>query len=106
MNAVVLQPAAFLCMLYGGMIIGIAYDVFRLPRRLFRNRVCTGICDVLFAVCAAAITVGSLYWATSGELRPYTVVGLIGGIALEQVSISRVFFGALHGILGIFWKKR
>lgn len=88
MSNTLLQPAAFLVMLYGGAVTGLLYDAFRLPRRLFRRRLIHTLADLLFAMLATLVAAGTLLAATGGAVRLYLVAGLLAGFFLEQWSLS------------------
>ncbi len=99
MNNTLLQPAAFLTLLYGGIAAGIVYDGFRLIRRIFRGRFMCTLCDGLFALCATALLAVSLLYATGGEVRIYLLAAFFSGFFLEQWSLSYLFFRLFHSIL-------
>jgi len=99
MSNTLLQPAAFLALAYGGIVTGIAYDIFRMIRRIFPYRFVGALCDALFLLCAAAVFVLALLYAAGGELRAYLVIGYLFGFLVQQWSLSRVFFRLFHSIL-------
>ncbi len=98
MSNTLLQPAAFLTLLYGGIAAGIAYDVFRLLRRLIKRMLADTICDALFILCALAAAAAALLNASGGLLRPYLCAGYVAGFFLEQWSLSHIFFKFIHSI--------
>lgn len=99
------QPAVFLAMLYAGVVMGMVYDLFRMIRRLFCNRIVDAIVDALFVIAALAIAAFAMLIATGGAMRFYSYVGLLTGFALEQISISHLFFRCWH-TLRDKWRKR
>lgn len=99
MSNTLLQPAAFLTLAYGGIAAGIAYDVFRLLRRLLHWRIAGTICDALFLICATAIAAAALLFATGGMLRPYLCIGFLTGFLLQQWSLSNLFFRLVYSII-------
>lgn len=106
MKNTLLQLPALLTMVYGGIVTGIAYDALRLLRRLFPTGFVCVLCDMLFVILAVCITAVFLLAATGGELRAYTMFGLLAGFAAEQYSISALFFSLLHRVLTIWTKSR
>ena len=102
MNSVLLQPAAFLAMAYGGMLTGFVLDLTRIPRRLISGRAVTWIADGVFVLLSALIAALSLIFATGGSLRPYCAAGILLGFFLEQISISHLFFRFFHRIRAKF----
>ncbi len=98
MKNTLLQFPALLTMLYGGILIGAVYDLFRLLRRIFHASFVQVLCDALF--CAAFFILCALFLllSTGGELRLYPVLGLLIGFILQQYSISALFFSLFHGI--------
>ena len=103
MNNTLLQPAAFLALLYGGAAAGILYDGFRLIRRIFRGRLLCSLCDGLFVLGATGLLLLSLLFATGGEARGYLLLGFLFGFLLEQWSLSYLFFKLFHSILARKW---
>ena len=93
-------------MLYGGLLTGFLYDLFRLIRRIFRLPLVQVLCDVLFCVCALLCAGLVLLFATGGELRGYPLLGLFLGFALQQYSISALFFSLYHRLLGRLFLTR
>ncbi|HWR23983.1 MAG TPA: spore cortex biosynthesis protein YabQ [Feifaniaceae bacterium] len=103
MSNTLLQPAAFLTLLYGGAATGILYDGFRLIRRIFRGRLLCSLCDGLFVLGATGLLFASLFFATGGEARVYLLLGFVCGFFLEQWSLSSLFFNLFHSILARKW---
>lgn len=98
MSNTLLQPAAFLAMLYGGVIIGIIYDVLRFFRQIGRRPFVCVVCDGLFVILATLVTACTLLFATGGTIRPYLIVGLLAGCFLEQWSLGYLVFHAFYVI--------
>jgi len=86
------QPYIFLITVYGGMVAGAVYDVFRQIRRTLKcGRWSSALLDTLFIVVLGAIVAFVLYTANMGELRMYTFVGFALGFALYIAGLSPVF---------------
>ena len=89
METTVPQIYIFLITLYGGMIAGFAYDVFRGIRRSFKTgRWTTALIDTIFILTLGAIVTAVLFAADAGALRLYTLVGFALGFALYIAGIS------------------
>lgn len=87
------QATIFLITLYGGMIAGLTYDIYRAMRRAAKSgRWVTAVMDTLFILTVGVIVTAVLYAANSGELRLYTFVGLALGFALYMTGLSPFLF--------------
>jgi len=83
------QSYIFMATVYGGIITGILYDVYRMLRRALKaGRIVTALFDVLFTVCALAIVALVLYAVNSGEIRVYTFFGFALGFFIYIIGIS------------------
>ena len=89
METAAYQPYIFIITIYGGMVAGAVYDVFRAIRHaLRRGRWLAALLDTLFIVALGVIVAFVLYTANMGELRLYTYVGFALGFALYITGIS------------------
>ena len=89
MDTTIDQTYIFMATVYGGLIAGIIYDVYRSLRRvLHAGKIVTAIFDILFSLCALAIAAGVLYTVNKGELRAYTFLGFALGFAIYIIGIS------------------
>ena len=89
METTVPQIYIFMITLYGGMIAGFAYDIYRGIRKSFRTgRWITALLDTMFIITLGAIVVAVMYAANAGELRLYTFIGFVLGFALYMAGIS------------------
>lgn len=84
MSDIFLQPAVSLVMLYGGLVLGVLYAVFRMLRSAYRTRLCTALCDLLFVGCSASVTAYCLLLTTKGELRAFAFLFLFLGFFLAR----------------------
>lgn len=106
MESTLNQPYIFLATVYGGIILGLIYDIYRGIRAMFKNKkAITIIFDLLFILSALIISVGVLYIVNSGEIRFYTFIGFVLGFSLYMVGLSPLFrFLAKKGF-NILFKK-
>ena len=87
------QPVIFMITLYGGIVLGIAYDIYRALRKAMKKgRWLTFLFDSLFIITLGLIVTFVLYTANFGELRLYTIVGFVLGFALYMAGLSPLFF--------------
>lgn len=106
------QSAAFLLMLACGLEIGLAYDLLRLLRRLFRPGVMLSLAlDLLFGAAAAGLLIASLLKALDGELRLYALMGALAGFLLYGATLSRLLEALLKRAArqlrrGVSWAGR
>ncbi|MEZ4358406.1 MAG: spore cortex biosynthesis protein YabQ [Eubacteriales bacterium] len=96
----------FLVAVYGGIIAGLAYEFYRILRRIFLSKkITTAIFDTLFAATAVLIFIYVSYITSSGELRFYVVLGYVAGFLMYSLSISRVFNSIFTKIIKLFIKN-
>lgn len=78
----------FLGAIYGGLLIGVAYDLFRLVRLPFRNRWIIGFIDAAFYAVAGAMAALTLLVINGGSIRLYAIAGLLLGVFSYQRLVS------------------
>lgn len=89
METTALQPYIFMITIYGGMLVGLAYDFYRCIRRAAKSgRWVTAVLDTLFIITLGLIVVFVMYMANQGDLRLYTFIGFALGFALYIAGIS------------------
>ncbi|MFZ5966664.1 MAG: spore cortex biosynthesis protein YabQ [Bacillota bacterium] len=81
------QVYVFLSTLYGGMIIGFMYDLYRIFRRLFKpKKIATIVQDFFFWICITIVAASVLLFSNSGQLRFYTFLGFaVGTVAYNRL---------------------
>lgn len=86
------QLYTFLIFILVGMVIGITYDIFRILRKSFRTiDFITYIQDFLFWIITGVILLYSIFTFNNGELRSYIFIGILLGLILYMLSISKFF---------------
>lgn len=86
------QAYIFLIFIINGLLIGILFDIFRILRKSFKTSdFITYLQDILFWTCAGFLILFSIYTFNSGEIRLFIFVGLLFGIALYLLTISKYF---------------
>lgn len=79
----------FICFLCG-ISLGLLFDLFRIPRRLFSvSSHLTHILDLLYFMTAAGLTAWILLSENSGILRGYEIIALGLGIFFYLLCLSR-----------------
>lgn len=95
----------FLATVYGGIGIGLLYDGNRILRRaLHAGRGVSAAADVVFWLAALALMAALLYWAESGTLRAYMLLGFACGWGVYELAISPLIQAA-HRFLLRQWQK-
>ncbi|QXM07232.1 spore cortex biosynthesis protein YabQ [Crassaminicella indica] len=91
------QIYVFLTTLYGGIIIGFIYDLYRILRCIFKpKKIATIIEDLIFWIVIAIIAVHVLLFSNDGQLRFYVFLGFLIGAILYNRILSRF---VIRGIL-------
>lgn len=77
--------------IYGGILIGFIYDLYRIFRGLFLpKKIATMIQDLIFWILIFLIAFYLLVISNEGAIRYYNFLGFIIGASLYLVSISRL----------------
>ncbi len=83
------QGEIFLTMLYAGLAVGLYASLDSAARRLFQaGRWLALTMDLLFGVVAAAMAAVALIVAADGELRLYSLLGLICGYLIFMGTLA------------------
>jgi spore cortex biosynthesis protein YabQ len=94
------QALILLASVYGGMLIGLLFDLFRLIRR---NGKCKGantfVGDMIFWTISLVIILIIVYNSSSGQIRPYQLAGLTLGAAAYLRLLSKYVMSILMLIL-------
>lgn len=92
---------AFLTMVYCGIIMGILFDIYRAKKRYFRKKpIIDPVEDIFFWIVQAGILFLFLYWSNDGEIRMFSILGVIAGIFVYHHTLSY----AVEKILDIIFK--
>lgn len=94
------QVALF--MLFGGLLLGFLYDLFRAIRRLFRTgKVLTILLDILYCLLALLLAFFFLWRGADMALRPWMFMGLGLGAGLYFAGPSVFLMGAWMALLRV-----
>jgi spore cortex biosynthesis protein YabQ len=91
METVEYQSFVFLFTVYGGIIIGILYDIYRVLKGSRRgDRFITSVWDVLFLAAAVIVVLWAVFSSNYGDIRAYVFIGFIVGFFLYDKILSRI----------------
>ncbi|SHE77048.1 spore cortex biosynthesis protein YabQ [Caldanaerobius fijiensis DSM 17918] len=91
-SAISNQVLVFLICMYGGIFLGLFYDIYRIFRRIFRpKKKATYIEDALFWLICSLFVFSVIFLANYAELRFYTFLGFISGFYIYMKLFSFVF---------------
>lgn len=86
------QLSSFIIFTIIGVIISIIFDIFRILRKTFKTPdLITYIEDIIFWILTGLIVLFSIFLFNNGELRLYIFIGIIIGIVLYMLFISKCF---------------
>lgn len=95
------QPIIFMITIYGGIILGLVYDIYRAVRKIVRSgKWVVVLCDTLFIITLGLIVTFVMYTANQGELRLFTIVGFVLGFTLYMAGLSPFVFYIARKIKG------
>lgn len=73
-----------------GILIGFLFDVFRILRKSFETKdIITYIEDVSFWMLSGGLTLYFIFYYNNGEIRFYIFLGIILGILIYMLTISK-----------------
>ena len=97
METVQFQSYVFLYSLYGGIIIGVLYDIYRVIRgRKKTERLITSLWDILFLFSVFAVVIWAIFSSSYGEIRSYVLIGFLVGFYLYEKLLGRIASGLFH----------
>ena len=86
------QLINFIYFIITGMLLSIVFDVFRILRKSFKTSdLITNIEDILFGIITGIIILNSIFLFNNGELRLYIFIGIVVGIIIYMLFISKYF---------------
>lgn len=88
-----------------GIAIGVLFDIFRIIRKSFKTPdFITYIEDIIFWILTGAILLFTIFTFNNGEIRIYVFVGLILGLCIYILTLSKYFIKISVRILMIMKK--
>ncbi|SHH42711.1 spore cortex biosynthesis protein YabQ [Caloranaerobacter azorensis DSM 13643] len=89
-NTVESQAYIFLLTVYGGILIGFVYDLYRIFRYFSKpNKIATLIEDLIFWIIVSIIALATLIFSNWGQLRGYVLLGFICGALIYTKLLSK-----------------
>ena len=86
------QLINFIYFIITGMILSIVFDIFRVLRKSFKTSdLVTNIEDIIFGIITGIIKLSSIFLFNNGELRLYIFIGILVGIIIYILFISKYF---------------
>jgi len=99
------QLFSLLIFVITGIVIGILFDVFRIIRKSFKTSdFITYIEDILFWFLSGCVLLFSIFTFNYGEIRVYIFIGLLFGLIIYLLTLSKYFIKVNVAILN-FVKK-
>lgn len=88
-----------------GIVIGIVFDVFRITRKSFKTPdYITYIEDIVFWILTGFILLFTIFTFNNGEIRIYIFAGIILGLIIYLLTLSKYFIKISVSVL-VFVKK-
>lgn len=93
METVNFQFFVFMYTVYGGILIGIVYDIYRVVKgRNNKERIITSIWDAIFLIFVLAIVFWAIFSSNYGQLRFYVFIGFLLGFYLYESLIGSLAY--------------
>ncbi|MDD2480583.1 MAG: spore cortex biosynthesis protein YabQ [Lutispora sp.] len=91
METVQFQIFVFSITVYGGIIIGLVYDIYRAAKGAHKSKgLFTSLWDILFLLFTLLIAVWAIFSSNYGDLRIYVFIGFIVGFFLYERIIGKI----------------
>lgn len=100
METVQFQSYIFSYSVYGGIIIGIIFDIYRVFRGRKRSeRLITSLWDILFLFSVFVVVIWAVFSSSYGDIRAYVLIGFLVGFYLYEKLLGRIAVGLLQFFL-------
>lgn len=84
------QAYLFMMFVVNGILIGFLFDIFRILRKSFKTKdIITYIEDITFWILTGLLTLYFIFYYNNGEIRFYIFLGIILGILIYMLTISK-----------------
>lgn len=88
--AIASETVAFIIFLFNGILVGMLFDFFRILRKSFKTPdIATYLEDICFGIVSGALIIFSILVFNNGELRLFVFVGILLGILIYMITISK-----------------
>lgn len=99
------ETTLFLIFLLDGVIVGVLFDIFRILRKSFKTPdFVTYIEDILFGIISGSTLIFSIIMFNNGELRLFVFLGIILGLVIYILTISKYVIKICVKVLQIITK--
>lgn len=109
METVQFQSYVFSYTVYGGILIGVLYDIYRVLKGKKRNeRLITSFWDMLFLFSVFTVVIWAVFSSSYGDIRSYVFIGFLVGFYLYEKLLGRIAVGVflfLYRNIASFFKK-
>ena len=86
------QAYLFFVFIINGILIGLIFDLFRISRKVIKtNNLMTYIEDFIFWILTGFIVLYSIFVFNNGELRLFMFIGIILGVIIYTLLMSKYF---------------
>jgi spore cortex biosynthesis protein YabQ len=88
------QSYVFSYTVYGGILIGILYDIYRVLKGRKKNeRLLTSFWDMLFLVSVFGVLIWAVFSSSYGDIRAYVFIGFLVGFYLYEKLLGKIAIG-------------
>lgn len=99
------QAYVFLSCVLGGMIIAFLYDIFRVRRKAIRSgNLIVYFEDFIYWIIVALVLFAVVYRSNEGEIRGYLILGVVIGIVLYVLLLSRIVINVFLFLIRVVYK--
>ena len=100
------QTYLFLIFTLNGFLIGILFDFFRIIRKSSKtNDITTYVEDILFWIMTGGIILYSMCTFSDGQLRFFMILGIIIGVVIYILALSKYVINVCVFVIDIIFKK-
>jgi len=103
------QSYVFLYSVYGGILIGILYDIYRVIKGGKKSeKLIISLWDALFLLSVFSVMIWAIFSSSYGGIRVYVLIGFVVGFYLYEKLLGRTAAGLFHYIckgIGSFLRK-
>ncbi|WP_268919958.1 spore cortex biosynthesis protein YabQ [Acetivibrio mesophilus] len=99
------QAYVFFSCVLGGMIVAFIYDIFRVRRKAIRSsNLIVYFEDFIYWIIVALTLFAIIYRSNEGEIRGYLILGIVIGIILYALLLSKIVMTIFLFIINIIYK--
>lgn len=100
-----MQMYCLLCSILCGLVLGVLYELFKVIRLyVFRGKVAVFLCDFIFMVTSAFVSVGFSIGFSRGNTRYFILLGEACGFLLVHFTVGR-YLVKISGLIIVNLRK-